>query len=77
MFGTRFVVLSEKLRSVVGQRGKWSGERRAASSGTQPECNARRRATDGSPPLMVAHCGYPLVTSARFEKWNGRRREGG
>jgi hypothetical protein len=35
------------LRSVVGEWGKWSGERREASSGTQPERNvplpSRRR----------------------------------
>jgi len=54
-----------KLRSVVGERGKWSGGRREASSGTKPERSARRRAADGSPPLLAVHCGCPLVTSAR------------
>ena len=65
-----------RLRSVVGERGKWSGGRREAFSASQPERNARRRAADGSPPLMAAHCGCPLVTSARFAEWSGRRREG-
>ena len=40
------------LRSAVGERGKWSGGRRGAHSGTKPEHNARRRAADGSPPLL-------------------------
>ena len=36
------------LRSGVGKRGKWSGERSEASSGTKPGRNARCRAADGS-----------------------------
>jgi len=35
-------------RSAVGERGKWSGERREAHSTSQPERNARRRVADGS-----------------------------
>jgi len=64
------------LASVCGRRaGNWSGERRGASSGTKPERNARRRAADGSHPLLrPSPC--KLVTSVRFEKRNGRRREG-
>ena len=50
--------------------------RREAPSETQPERNARRRAADGSLPLPAASAPCKLVTSARFEKWNGRRREG-
>jgi len=42
----------DQLRSVVGERGKWSGERRGAFSEVQPKRNARRRTADGSPPLM-------------------------
>jgi len=37
-----------RLLSVVGERGKWSGERRGAFSRAKPERNARRRAADGS-----------------------------
>jgi hypothetical protein len=32
--------------------GKWSGRRRGAASGMKPERNARRRAADGSRPLL-------------------------
>ncbi len=39
--------------SVCGRRAeKWSGERRKAHSASQPERNGRRRAADGSPPLL-------------------------
>ena len=40
------------LRSVVGERGKWSGGGEERLSESQTERNDRRRATDGSPPLM-------------------------
>ena len=40
----------------------------------QPE--RRRQTSDGSTPLMRRARKVPLVTSARFAKWNGRRREG-
>jgi len=64
-----------RLRSAVGERGKWSGERRGAHSESQPERNA------AAEPQTEAgrSCGtlqMPLVTRARFAKWNGRGREG-
>ena len=64
-----------KWASVCGRRaGQVERRRRGTSSGTKPERNARRRAADGSPPpLRPAPC--KLVTSARFAKRNGRRRE--
>lgn len=37
---------------MVGERGKWSGGRREACSESKPERNARRRAADGSLPLL-------------------------
>lgn len=41
------------IASVCGWRaGTWSGERRGASSESQPKRNARRRAADGSPPHL-------------------------
>jgi len=43
------------LRSAVGEREKWSGERREACSETQPERNARRRSANGSLPRL-RHC---------------------
>ena len=63
------------LRSVVGEREKWSGERREAPSETQPERNAaadRRR----KPAAIAAHCQCPLVTSAFFAKRNRCSRRG-
>jgi len=33
-------IFVNRLRSAVGERGKWSGERRAAFSESQPERNA-------------------------------------
>ena len=55
--------------------GKWSGRRRGASSGTEPERNAARR-----PPTEARRsCGsaqYQPVTSARFAEWNRFGREG-
>jgi hypothetical protein len=54
----------------------WSGGRRGVPSESQPERNARRRAADGSEPGLRAIGVCKLVTSARFEKWNGRRRRG-
>jgi|SRR5665213_3245837 hypothetical protein len=62
--------------SVCGRRasGAEGGEKCLANRSRS--ATSRRRATDGSPPLMAAHCGCPLVTSARFAEWNGRRREG-
>jgi hypothetical protein len=63
------------LRSVVGERDKWSGERREAFSESQPERNATAEPqTEGRRSFGPALC--KLVTSARFEKRNGRRREG-
>ena len=50
--GTPASAIKPWLRSAVGERGKWSGRRRGAFSGTKPERNARRRAADGSPPLL-------------------------
>ena len=38
------------LRSVVGERRMWSAD--GETAGTESERNARRRAADGSPPLM-------------------------
>ena len=51
------------LRSAVGERGKWSGGRREVFSESQPERNARRRAADGSPPLL-----RPCTLQARDER---------
>jgi len=62
------------LRSVSGESGAEGEDERLAHRSRS--ATSRRRAADGSPPLMAAHCGCPLVTSARFVEWNGRRREG-
>jgi len=66
----------ETLASVCGRRaGQVERRRRGAPSGTKPERNARRRAADGSHPLLrPAPC--KLVTSARFVRRIGRGREG-
>jgi len=58
------MVDSIRLRSVVGERGKWSGGRREVSSGTKLERNAA-----AEPQTEARVCGagkIPLVTSARF-----------
>lgn len=64
------------LRSAVGERGKWSVGWREAPSESQPERNdtppSRRRKP--AAPAAISPC--KLVTSARFAKWSGRRREG-
>jgi hypothetical protein len=44
-----------RVNSRERHRGTWSGERRGASSASQSERNARRRAADGSPPRL-RHC---------------------
>ena len=63
---TRKVFLNLDEASVCGRRaGKWSGERREAFSGTKAGAQRRRRAADGSPPLLRP-TPLPLVTSARF-----------
>jgi hypothetical protein len=62
------------LRSASGESGAEGGEERLAHRSRS--ATPRRRAADGSPPLMAAHCGCPLMTSARFAEWRGRRREG-
>jgi len=68
---TRKVFLNlDEARSAVGRAGKWSGERREAFSGTKAGAQRRRRAADGSPPLLRP-TPLPLVTSARFAEWNG------
>ena len=63
------------LRSAVGERGKWSEERRGAPIGTKPQRNAaanfRRKL-----PLMRSVQRMQLVTSVWFEERNGRGREG-
>ena len=51
------------LRSVVGERGKWSGERREASSGTQPERNAA-----AEPQTEARRCCGNLPMLARDER---------
>jgi len=62
------------LRSASGESGAEGGEERLANRSRS--ATTRRRPADGSPPLIAAQCGCPLVTSARFAEWNGRRREG-
>ena len=60
--------------SVCGRRaGKV--ERRRRDGGNGVGAQRRRRAADGSPPLLRP-MHMPLVTSARFAERNGRRREG-
>jgi hypothetical protein len=50
--------------SVCGRRaGQVERRRRGAPSGTKPERNARRRATDGRPPLL-----RPCTMQARDER---------
>jgi len=61
-----------RLRSAVGERGKWSegGE----TSGTKLERNAAADQTEAR-----RFCGIetiPFVTSARFAEWNGRGSRG-
>jgi hypothetical protein len=72
---THYVRLLRGLRSAVGERGKWSG------GGEERLANRSRSATPAAEPQTEARrsCGpapCKLVTSARFAKWNGRRREG-
>ena len=69
-------VVTLRLRSVVGERGKLSGVWNGAHSGMKPERNDRRRAADGSLPRLRHSGQCPLVTSARFAKWNWCGREG-
>lgn len=64
------------LRSVVGERGKWSGGRRGAHSALQPERNAPPPSRGRKPAAFAELWRCLLVTSARFAKWNGRRRKG-
>jgi len=81
-FKKREVLFHARLRSAVGEREKWSGERRGALSRTKPERNARRRAADGSPPLRRpctlqarderAVCGVEWATAAREAKQTAR-----
>ena len=60
---------------MVGERGKWSGRWNGAHSGMKLERNvppqSRRRK-----PAAFAGGEIPLVTSARFAKWNGLGRAG-
>jgi len=63
----------ERLRSAVGEREKGSGG--GVTAGTEPERNAAAEPqTEGRRFFGITRMS--LVTSARFAKWNGRRREG-
>ena len=66
------------LRSVVGERGKWSGGRRGEFSASQPERNVPPPSRRRKPAAIAAICQCPLVTSAFFAKRNrrGRRAKG-
>jgi len=73
--GTPDSAMKPWLRSAVGERGKWSG------GGEERLAERSRSATPAAGPQTEARrsCGpapCKLVTSARFEKRNGRRREG-
>jgi hypothetical protein len=64
-----------RLRSAVGERG------RGAEGGEERLANRSRSVTAVAEPQTEARrfCGivtFPLVTSARFAKWNRRGREG-
>jgi len=72
--GTPASAMKPWLRSAVGERGKWSG------GGEEGLAERSRSATPAAGPQTEARrsCGpapCKLVTSARFEKQNGRRRE--
>jgi hypothetical protein len=74
-FNKCHVSLHARLRSAVGEPGKWSG------GGEKCLTNRSRSATPAAEPQTEARrvCGTAsckLVTSVRFEKRNGRRREG-
>ena len=60
--------------SVCGRRAE-KVERRRSDGGNGAGVQRRRRAADGSPPLMRLS-ELPLVTRARFVQWNGRGWEG-
>ena len=64
------------LRSVAGERGKWSGGRGVASSKSQPERNVPPPRRRRKPAAFAASGECPLVTSGRFAEWNGCGREG-
>ena len=64
------------LRSVVGERGKWSGGRREAFSASQPERNVPPPSRRRKPAAIAAICQCRLVTSAVFAKQNRRGRRG-
>ena len=51
-FNKCHVSLHARLRSAVGERGKWSGGGEGVPNESQPERNARHRAVDGSPPRL-------------------------
>ena len=73
----QMVKLGDLLPLVASACGSVNGkvERRRRDAGTQPEQNDRRRAAGGSTPILRLK-QMPLVTSARFAEWSGRRREG-
>ncbi len=64
------------LRSAAGERGKWSGGRRVASSKSQPERNVPPPRRRRKPAAFAASGDCPLVTNARSAERNGRGREG-
>jgi hypothetical protein len=59
---------------VVGERGKWSGGRRGAFSGPEPEQNVPPPSHRRKPADVFGAIRMPLVTSARGGR-RGRRSE--
>jgi len=74
LLNTKAWLKLSKTASVCGRRAE-EVQRRRRDGWNEDGAQRRRRAADGSPPLLRP-TPLPLVTSARFTEWNGRRREG-